>query len=58
MMVNLWLTVGIIYILFWNLMGILAGVFLRKTDKNMKWVPLLVAIVTIPPFLFGYFGHD
>jgi len=58
MMVNLLFTIGIIYVFFWNFVSVLTWAFFRKTDKNIRWIPIIIGFATIPPFLFGFFAHD
>ena len=55
-MFSTWGIVGFCYIAFWNFIGIVAGVVSK--EKNAKWIPLVIALATIPPFLMGLFGND
>ena len=57
-MIGTWGIVGICYVAFWNIIGFATLAVSKGKDKNSKWIPLVIALATIPPFLMGLFGND
>jgi len=53
---NVWGIIGLCYVVFWNIIGFVSFMVLRKIDKKAWVYSLVVAVATIPPFLFGLFG--
>ena len=56
-MISTWGIVGICYVAFWNIIGFATLAVSKGKDKNSKWIPLVIALTTIPPFLLGWFGN-
>lgn len=49
--------VGLFYVILWNFIGI-SSWFFQKNKKESKWVAIIVALTTIPPYLLGFFGSE